>query len=98
MSPLNNHVILSHIDSPVRILFWPASQFFACTIPLAIGMTIDHLIIGLVMSLLVIIFFKVFNKTFGKVRFRAITYWYLPTPSRMVKLGVPPSHIRVWYR
>ena len=98
MVTLNNHVILSHIDSPVRILFWPAGQFFACTIPLAVGMTVNHFVIGAAMSVLVIISFKFFNKRFGKSRFHAISYWYLPTPQRLVKLRIPPSHVRLWVK
>lgn len=96
MASLNNHVILSHIDKPVRILFWPVRQFFVCTLPLGIGMTVDHLSIGAVMSFLVIVTFKIFNKRFGKGRFSAISYWYLPTSKRLENLGIPPSHVRFW--
>jgi type IV conjugative transfer system protein TraL len=98
MDQINDHVILSHIDTPMRILFWPANQFFACSIPFALGMTTDHLILGLFMSFLAISFFRLFNKKFGKSRFRSIVYWYLPTSSKVTKMGVPPSHIRYFVR
>jgi type IV conjugative transfer system protein TraL len=98
MSEINNHVILSHIDRPARILLWPAKQFFACTAPAAVGMTTDHIIVGLVFSLLSVGFFRWFENRFGRGRFRAIAYWYLPTATRMIKLGVPPSFVRYWVR
>ncbi len=96
MSELNNHVILSHIDSPARILFWPVGQFAICVIPLCLGMVLDYFIIGVSMSVAVMLGFKVFNKMFGKNRFQAITYWYLPTSKRLRGMKIPPSHVRVW--
>jgi type IV conjugative transfer system protein TraL len=98
MDQINSHVILSHIDAPARILFWPASQFFICAIPLGVGMATDHLIAGLLMSFLCVNFFRMFSKRFGKGRFRSIMYWYLPTSSKMVKMGVPPSHVRYFVK
>jgi type IV conjugative transfer system protein TraL len=98
MEPLNNHIILSHIDKPVRILFWPANQFFACTIPLATGMTLDHLAVGGIFSLLTVVGFRVFNRRFGRGKFRSVMYRYFPTPSRIIKMGVPPSHVRYWVK
>lgn len=50
MTQINNHVILSHIDTPIRILFWPASHVAICTIPIGIGMVVDNLMIGFCMS------------------------------------------------
>jgi type IV conjugative transfer system protein TraL len=98
VEPLNNHIILSHIDKPMRILFWPANQFFACTVPLAVGMTSDHMVVGVLLSLLITIGFRIFNRQFGRGKFRSIVYWYFPTPSRITKMGVPPSHVRYWIK
>jgi conjugal transfer pilus assembly protein TraL len=95
---INNHVILSHIDRPTRILLWPAGQFFACAIPLAVGMVADHLVVGLLFSILSVGFFRWFGNRFGHGRFRAIMYWYLPTAARVEKLGMPPSHVRYWIK
>jgi type IV conjugative transfer system protein TraL len=95
---INSHVILSHIDAPARILFWPAHQFFTCAIPFGVGMATDHLVAGLIVAFLCICFFQKFDTRFGNGRFRSIVYWYLPTSSKIVKLGVPPSHVRYWVR
>ena len=96
MSELNNHVILSHIDSPARILFWPVGQFAICSVPICLGMVLDYFILGLGMGVIVMFGFKIFNKRFGKKRFQAITYWYLPTSKRLNGMRIPPSHVRVW--
>lgn len=98
MSELNNHVILSHIDSPARILFWPVEEFAICVVPLCLGMVLDYLTVGGIMSVIVMIGFRVFNKRFGKKRFQAITYWYLPTSRRLKSLRISPSHVRIWGR
>ena len=96
MAELNNHVILGHIDKPTRILFWPVGQFMCCSLPIFAGMILDCLMIGLIMSIFTMILFKIFNKTFGKRGISAILYWYLPTSNRLKKIGIPPSHIRIW--
>ena len=98
MYELNNHVILSHIDSPARILFWAVGQFVICVIPLCLGMVFDYFIIGVSMSIAVMLGFKIFNKTFGRKRFQAIAYWYLPTSERLRNMRIPPSHVRMWGR
>jgi type IV conjugative transfer system protein TraL len=88
VEPLNNHIILSHIDTPLRILFWPANQFFACVTPLALG----------IMMLVAGAFSRAFKKRFGRGKFRSVMYWLFPTPMRIVRLGVPPSHVRYWVK
>lgn len=98
MSALNNHVILSHIDTPARLLFWPVGQVILCILPIMFGIIIDQFLVGASMSVFVMIGLKFFNKRFGKGRFNAISYWYLPTSKRLIALGIPPSHVRLWIR
>lgn len=98
MSEINSHVILSCIDAPARILIWPANQVLVCSLPFAFGMVIEHVFVGLAMSFLSAILFKLFRKKFGKGKLRSILYWYLPTSSRLVEKGLPPSYVRFWIR
>ena len=98
MAEINSHVILSCIDAPARILIWPASQVLVCSLPFAFGMVTDHVLAGLAMSFISAIFFKLFQKKFGKGRLRSILYWYLPTSSKLVRKGLPPSYVRFWIR
>lgn len=98
MSEINDHVILGHIDTPARILFWPANQVAACAIPLGLGMATDNILAGLIVSCIVVNGFKYFNKRFGKGRLRSMMYWRLPTSDKLIRSGLPPSHTRYWFR
>ncbi len=95
---INSHVILSHIDSPARILIWPANQVLMCSVPFAFGMVTEHLGIGVGMSIIAAFSWKILHKKFGKGKMRALLYWNLPTASRLIKQGVPPSYIRFWVK
>lgn len=98
MTQINNHVILSHIDTPIRILFWPASHVAICTIPIGIGMVVDNLMIGFCMSFVTVYCLKKINKIFGRGRLRSILYWHLPTSKNLIAKGLPPSYVRYWIR
>lgn len=97
-SQINNHVILSHIDAPARILIWPANQVLVCSIPFALGMVTEHVVVGIGLSVVTAFLFKIFQKRFGKGKVRAMLYWYFPTSSKLVKKGIPPSYVRWWIR
>ncbi len=98
MSQINSHVILSHIDSPARILIWPANQVLACSLPFAFGMVTEHVAVGVAISFITAFLFKIFQKRFGKGRIRAVLYWHLPTSAKLVRQGVPPSYVRFWIK
>jgi len=98
MAEINSHVILSCMDSPTRILIWPASQVLVCSLPFALGMVTDHVLIGLVMTFISSVLFKMFRKRFGIGKLRSILYWHLPTSSNLVNKGLPPSYVRFWIK
>jgi conjugal transfer pilus assembly protein TraL len=98
MSQINSHVILSHIDAPARILIWPADQVLVCSLPFAFGMITEHVFVGIGLSVVTAFLFKIFQKRFGKGKIRSMLYWYLPTSSKLIKQGVPPSYVRFWLR
>ena len=98
MSEINSHVILSCIDTPARILIWPANQVLVCLLPFALGMITEHVLVGVVMSFISVTLFRLFQNRFGKGKLRSILYWYLPTSSRLVRKGLPPSYVRFWIR
>ena len=98
MPEINSHVILSYIDSPTRILLWSADQVFACLFPLAVGMASEHIVIGIVGSLIVPIGFKMFQRRFGYGKFRSVLYWNFPTSRKLVSKGLPPSYVRLWIK
>lgn len=95
---INNHVILNHIDKPARFLFWSVDQVIVCLCPFFIGMVTDHIVLGIVFSIIASIGFKIFRKKFGNSKIRSILYWNLPTSKKLVKKGLPPSHVRIWIK
>lgn len=98
MSVINSHVILSYIDTPSRILIWQADQVLVCVLPFFLGMITEHIIVGIVFSFVFAFLFKIFQKKFGKGKIRAILYWYFPTDLKLIKKGLPPSHVRSWIK
>ena len=98
MNQINSHIILSHIDSPSRILLWPAQQVFVFALPFALGMISEHIFVGIFLSFVSAFLFTLFQNKFGKGRFRSMLYWYLPTSSKLIRHGVPPSYIRFWIK
>ena len=95
MSSGNNHVILNHIDAPTRILFWSATEFTCCFVPLIFGLFIGQIGLGLGLSILSIVCFKSFQNRFGRGKLAAILYWYFPSFS---KHRIPPSHVRLFIK
>ncbi len=91
----SNHVILNHIDAPTRILFWSASEFICCFVPIIFGLFMGQMTLGLGLSILSVICFKMFQKRFGKGKLAAILYWYFPSFS---KHRIPPSHVKLWIK
>ena len=95
---INNLVILNHIDKPARFLFWSVDQVIICICPFVVGMITEHVGLGIAFSIIASVGFKVFKKKFGKSKIRSILYWNLPASKKLVKKGLPPSHVRVWYK
>ena len=98
LEKINNHVILNHIDKPARLLLWSVDQVIVCICPCAIGMITEHIGLGIVFSIIASIGFEVFKKKFGNSKIRSILYWNFPTSERLVKKGLPPSHVRVRHK
>ena len=88
---VNRHVILNHLDSPLKILMWTTGEIALYVIPLFLGLCFDQLTLGMVVCVLNYWLNKQYKKRFGKGQFQAVLYWFLPK-SKIKKL--PPSHIR----
>ena len=86
------HVILNHIDTPLKILFWTKGDLLLFLGPFFGGMIIDELFAGIVLSLLNMWVAAKYKRRFGKGKLEAVMYWYLPH-NRSLKT-TPPSFIR----
>jgi type IV conjugative transfer system protein TraL len=89
---VKNHVILNHVDSPLRILFWTKGEILLFLGPFLTGIVIDEFTLGLVISCLNAWVYKSYKKRFGKGKLQAVMYWYLPRSKQLKEL--PHSFVR----
>lgn len=89
---LTRHVILNHVDTPLKILFWTVPELLMLITPSFIGLIIDQLTLGLLSSVIYVWGSKKYQRHFGKGQFQAVKYWFFPRDRRFKTL--PPSFIR----
>jgi type IV conjugative transfer system protein TraL len=89
---IKNHVILNHVDSPLKILFWTKGELCLFLMPFLGGVLTDELLMGVGISLLNGWGVNRYKKTFGKGQLQAVIYWFLPAHKTLKVL--PQSYIR----
>ncbi len=89
---INRHVILNYVDTPLKILLWTVPELLMLIAPMLIGLIIDQLTLGLIVTIFYYWANKKYQRSFGKGQFQAVKYWYFP-PDRRFKT-LPPSYIR----
>jgi len=87
-----NHIILNHVDTPLRILFWTKGELLLFLAPSVAGLLFEQLVMGLCVSSLNMYVCRQYKKRFGKGQLSAVLYWYFPKTSR--NKGFPPSYVR----
>jgi type IV conjugative transfer system protein TraL len=93
MSDLTRHVILNHVDSPLKILVWTTGELTLFLMPLFLGLFFSQLALGALVSFVNYRLFKIYRERFGKDQFQAVCYWCLP-PSPKRYPAIPASYIR----
>lgn len=89
----SEHVILSHQDTPMRILIWPASEFMAVVAPVLLLLMMGHPIVALLLSGLVLWGIRVFKQSFGLGMLEGVLYRYF-IHCRSKYRVTPPSYRR----
>lgn len=89
---MNRHVILNHIDTPLKILFWTKGEIVLFMGPFLGGLLMDSLVVGMGVSFLNAWLVSQYKKRFGRGQCQAVMYWYLPHPPRL--RGLPHSYRR----
>lgn len=89
---MKRHIILNHVDTPLKILFWTTGELVMLIVPLFLGLIINQLTLSLLVSIFNFWVHKKYQQHFGKGQFQAVRYWFLP-PDRRFK-NLPPSFIR----
>ena len=95
MSVAHRHVILGHLDSPLKILFWTKGEIFMVLGPFFVSVVLDSFLLGVGACLINVTLIKTYKKRFGKGQLVAVMYWYLPTTTKLKSL--PSSYIREYF-
>lgn len=93
MSSINRHVILNHIDSPIKILFWNRGELLMLMGPFFLGLLSDFFIEGVFLSLFNWWVVSKYKSLFGKGQLQSVMYWHFPHAKKRLK-KIPPSYIR----
>ena len=89
---LTRHVILNHVDTPLKILFWTIPELLMLIVPAFLGLILEQALLGLLSSAFIFWGNKKYQQHFGKGQFQAVKYWFLPR-NRGFK-NLPPSYVR----
>jgi type IV conjugative transfer system protein TraL len=86
------HVILNHVDSPVKIFVWTKGELMLFCVPFVLGLLFEAFGVGVLVSILNAYLVSRYKRTFGKGQLQAVLYWFLPPTAK--HRGLPPSFVR----
>jgi conjugal transfer pilus assembly protein TraL len=89
----DQHLILHHLDDPLRILHWTIDEAVTIILPTFFGLGVERPLIGLILAGGGVWGLKSTKKRFGLSTLRHALYWYLPRNKRKLP-HTPPSYIR----
>ncbi len=89
----DQHIILQHLDDPLRFLHWTIDEAVAIVGPIMFCFAIDYPIYGLISGGGCLYGLKTLKKRFGLESLKHALYWYLPKSKKKLPT-IPPSHIR----
>ena len=95
MSAAHRHVILSHLDSPLKILFWTKGEILMVLGPFFVSVVLDSFLLGVGACLINVTLIKTYKKRFGEGQLVAVMYWYFPANTKLKSL--PASYIREYF-
>ncbi len=93
MSDYDQHIILHHLDDPLRILKWTIDEALIILGPTFFGLATEHPILGLLAAGSGFWGLTRVKKKFGLSTLRHALYWYLPKNNKKLP-HTPPSYIR----
>lgn len=89
----DKHLLLHHLDDPLRILKWTLDEAGIILLPPFLSLLIESPLLGFVVSGGGYWALRQIKKRFGLGTLKHALYWYFPHNSRRFK-KIPPSHIR----
>lgn len=89
----DQHLILHHLDDPLRLLKWTLDEAVMILAPTFFGIAIDHPFLGLFCAGSSYWALTHVKKRFGLSTLKHALYWYFPKNSKKLS-HIPPSYIR----
>jgi conjugal transfer pilus assembly protein TraL len=84
-----NYYLLNHLDDPMRFLFFTMDEFVVLAGPLLIGMLVNQMLSGALISLVLYKILKFIKNVAKGVGLRQLAYWFLPIKEKTFKIYVP---------
>ncbi|MBT4879513.1 MAG: type IV conjugative transfer system protein TraL [Alphaproteobacteria bacterium] len=92
MVDYDQHVILQHLDDPLRIFKWTVDEAAIIIAPIFFGLGVEEPTLGLLSAGVGFVGLKHLKKKVGLGTLRHALYWYLPKNQKLS--NTPPSYIR----
>ncbi len=89
----DTHLILHHLDDPLRILKWTLDEAGVILIPPFLSVLFENVLLGFAISVVGYWALRQIKRRFGEGTLKHAMYWYLPHNRRHLK-KTPPSYIR----
>jgi type IV conjugative transfer system protein TraL len=89
----DQHLILHHLDDPLRILHWTIDEAAMIILPAFFGLGVERPALGLILAGGCFWGLKNVKKRFGLSTLKHALYWHLPKNNRKLP-NTPPSYIR----
>lgn len=84
-----DYYLLNHLDDPMRFLFFTIDEFLALAFPLFLGIFVDQMLWGALISLILYRILKFFKGAFREANLRQLAYWFLPSKDKLLKIPIP---------
>ncbi|HUX80185.1 MAG TPA: type IV conjugative transfer system protein TraL [Alphaproteobacteria bacterium] len=89
----DQHLILHHLDDPLRLLKWTVDEATVILGPAFFGIAVEHPFLGLLCSGGGYWALTTIKKRFGLSTLKHALYWHLPKNNKKLPT-TPPSYIR----
>src|SRR5262245_56932720 len=89
----DQHIILHHLDDPLRILYWTIDEAAIILLVPYLGLALNHPIVGILLSVGGFYLIRKLKTRFGQRSLKPALYWYLPHNKRKLP-HLPASYIR----
>jgi type IV conjugative transfer system protein TraL len=90
---LKEHLILHHLDDPLRILYWTVDEAAVLVSPMFGGLALERPFWGLLLGTLGFWGLRKAKRRWNLCTLRHAQYWFLPNHQKRHR-HLPPSYIR----